>query len=47
MGKDGYLYLRIVFSRFFHYSHFLTDEMFYVYIILKPLNGSLFLMMHT
>lgn len=30
MGKDGYLYLGIVFSRFFYDSHFLTDETFKV-----------------
>lgn len=35
MGKDGYLYLRIVFSSFFHYFYpfhifFLTDEKFKV-----------------
>lgn len=30
MGRDGYLHLRIICLRFFHYSHFLKDEKFKV-----------------
>lgn len=30
MGKDGYLYLGIVFLRFFYDSYFLIDEIFKV-----------------